>query len=78
MAAFLTDRLLSPRAASPAAVSFPIVRFNRRHLSELSKRCMGTCTTIWSATCEWLLLLWMLGVVASFFLIAAGAAGLLR
>ncbi len=78
MAAFLTDRILSPRATSPGAVFFPIVRVDRRFLGELSKTCMRTCTTMWSATCECLLLLWILGVVALFFLIAAGGAGLLR
>jgi hypothetical protein len=73
MAAILTDRLLSPRAGSPAADLFPTSRVTRRRsieLTEILKR-------IWSATCEGLLLLWMLIVVAFSLLIAAGAVGLL-
>ncbi len=36
-----------------------------------------TFTTMWSPIREGLLFLWMLGVVAFFFLVAAGAVGLL-
>ena len=74
MAAILTDRLSSPRAGSPTADSFPTSRVSRRRsieLSEMLKR-------IWSATCEGLLLLWMLIVVAFFLLMAAGAVRCLR
>jgi hypothetical protein len=73
MAAILTDRLLSPRAGSPAADFFPTSRVTRRRsfeLTEILKR-------ISSVTCEGLLLLWMLIVVAFFLLIAVGAVGLL-
>jgi hypothetical protein len=73
MAAILTDRLLSPRAGSPAADFFPISRVTRRRSIELAE----TLKRIWSATCEGLLLLSMLIVVAFFLLIAAGAVGLL-
>jgi hypothetical protein len=74
MAAFLTVRPLSSRTASPVAAFFPTSRLVRRRSIELA----GTFTTIWSVTREWLLLLWMLGVVAFSFLVAAGALGLLR
>jgi len=73
MAAILTDRLLSPRADSSAAVFSPTPRVNRRrsfYLTEMLKRS-------WSVTCEGMFLLWMLIVVAFFLLIAAGAVGLL-
>jgi hypothetical protein len=73
MAAILTDRLLSPRAGSPAADFFPTSRITRRRSIELAE----TLKRIWSVTCEGLLLLWMLIVVAFFLLIAAGALGLL-
>jgi hypothetical protein len=73
MAAILTDRLLSPRAGSPAA-DFPLTpRVTRRRSIELAETLKG----IWSVTCEGLLLLWMLFVVAFSLLIAAGAVGLL-
>jgi len=72
MAAILTDRLLSPRAGSPAAFS-PTSRVIRRRLIELT----AMLKRIWSTTCEGFLLLWMLVVVAFFLLMAAGAAGLL-
>jgi hypothetical protein len=71
MAAILTDRLLSPRAGSPAADFSPTSRVTRRRsieLTEIPKR-------IWSAACEGLLLLWMLIVVAFLLLMAAGAVG---
>jgi hypothetical protein len=73
MAAILTDRLLSPRAGSTAAGFSRTPRVTRRRsieLTEILKR-------IWSATCEGLLLLWTLIVVAFFLLMAAGAVGLL-
>jgi hypothetical protein len=73
MAAILTDRLLSPRAGSPAADFFPASRLTRRRSIELTE----TLKRILSVTCEGLLLLWMLIVVAFFLLIAAGALGLL-
>ena len=71
MAAFLTDRLLSPRAGPPPAAIFPIPRVRRRRSIDLSE----TVTTIWRAAIEYLALLWMLAVVAFFLLLAAGAAG---
>jgi hypothetical protein len=73
MAAILTDRLLSPRVGSPAADFFPTSRVTRRRSIELAE----TLKRIWSVTCEGLLLLWMLIVVAFLLLIAAGAVGLL-
>jgi hypothetical protein len=73
MAAILTDRLLSPRAGSPAADFFPTPHVTRRRSIELAE----IFRRIWSVTCEGLLLLWMLIVVAFSLLIAAGAAGLL-
>jgi hypothetical protein len=73
MAAILTDRLLSPRAGSPAADFFPTSRVTRRRSIELAE----TLKRIWSATCEGLLLLWMLIVAGFFFLMGAGAVGLL-
>jgi hypothetical protein len=73
MAAILTDRLLSPRAGSPAAGLFPTPRVRRRDPIDLS----GTLKRIWSVTCEGLLLLWMLTVVAFSLLVAAGALGFL-
>jgi hypothetical protein len=73
MAAILTDRLLSPRAGSPAAGCFPTPRVSRRDPIDWSR----TLKRIWSATCEGLLLLWMLAVVAFFLLMTAGATGLL-
>jgi hypothetical protein len=73
MAAILTDRLLSPRAGAPAADFFPISRVTRRRSIELTV----TLKRIWSVTCEGLLLLWMLIVAGFFFLMGAGAVGLL-
>jgi hypothetical protein len=73
MAAILTDRLLSPRAGSPAAGSFPTPRVSRRAPIDLCR----TLKRILSVTCEGLLLLWMLTVVAFSSLVAAGAVGLL-
>jgi hypothetical protein len=73
MAAILTDRLLSPRAGSPAADFFPTSRLTRRRSIELAE----TLKRIWSVTCEGLFLLWMLIVVAFSLLMAAGAVGLL-
>jgi hypothetical protein len=73
MAAILTDRLLSPRAGSPAAGFFPTPRVSRRDPIDLS----GTLKRIWSVTSEGLLLLWMLTVVAFSLLVAAGAMGFL-
>jgi hypothetical protein len=73
MAAILTDRLLSPRADSPAAGFFPTSRVTRRRSIELAE----TLKRIWSVTCEGLLLLWMLIVVAFSLLMVAGAVGLL-
>ena len=73
MAAILTDRLLSPRAGSTAARlshAAPATRRRSIEFAEALKR-------IWSATCEGLLLLWMLIVVAFSLLMAAGAVGLL-
>jgi len=73
MAAILTDRLLSPRAGS-AAAGFPLTpRVTRLRSIELA----DTLKRIWSVTCEGLLLLWTLIVVAFCLLIAAGAVGLL-
>ena len=73
MAAILTDRLLSPCAGSTAA-GFPLTPpVTRRRSIELRE----TLKRIWSGTCEGLLLLWMLIVVAFSLLIAAGAVGLL-
>jgi hypothetical protein len=71
MSAILTDRLLSPRAGSPAAGFFPAPRVGRRDPIDLS----GTLKRIWSVTCEGLLLLGMLTVVAFALLVAAGAMG---
>jgi hypothetical protein len=71
MAAILTDRLLSPRAGSPAAGFFPTPRVSRRDPIDLS----GTLKRIWSVACEGLLLLGMLTVVAFALLVAAGAMG---
>ena len=48
-------------------------RIPRYRSIELSQ----TFTTRWSPIREGLLFLWMLGVVAFFFLVAAGAVGLL-
>jgi hypothetical protein len=73
MAAILTDHLLSPRAGSPAAGFFPTPRVSRRDPMDLS----WTFKRIRSATCEGLLLLWMLTVVAFSLLVAAGAIGFL-
>jgi hypothetical protein len=73
MAAILTDRLLNPRAGSPAADFFPTSRVTRRRSIELTE----TLKRIWSVACEGLLLLWTLIVVAFFLLMAAGAVGLL-
>jgi hypothetical protein len=73
MAAFLTDRLLSPRAGCPAAVFFLAPRVSRRRSIDLS----ATLSTIWCVTREGLLFLWMLAVVAFSLLMAAGAAGFL-
>jgi hypothetical protein len=73
MAAILTDRLLSPRAGSHAADVLPTSRVTRRRSIQLPE----TLKRIWSVTCEGLLLLWMLIVVAFFLLMAAGAMGLL-
>jgi len=73
MAAILTDRLLSPRVGSTAADFSHIPRVSRRHSFDLSE----TFKAIWRVTCEGLLLLWMLIVVAFFLLIAVGAVGLL-
>jgi hypothetical protein len=73
MAAILTDRLLSPRAGSPAAGFFPTPRVSRRDPIGLS----GTLKRIWSVTSEGLLLLWMLAVVAFFLLMTAGTMGFL-
>jgi hypothetical protein len=73
MAAILTDRLLSPRAGSPAAGFFPTPRVSRRDPIYSS----GTIKRFWSATCQGLLLLWMLAVVAFALLVAAGAMGFL-
>ena len=73
MAAILTDRLLSPRAGSPAAAFFPTPRVSRRRWFELTEMLKRIC----SATCEGMLLLWTLIVVAFFLLMAAGAVGLL-
>lgn len=74
MAAILTDRLLSPRAGSPAAGLPPTPIVMRRHPGELS----GTLKGIWSVTSQGLLLLCMLAVVALSSLIAAGAMGCLE
>jgi hypothetical protein len=74
MAAFSTDRLLGPRAGSPAAAAvFRIPRVRRRRPTYLSE----TVRTIWRAALEYLALLWMLAVVAFCLLLAAGAAGFL-
>jgi hypothetical protein len=73
MAAILTDRLLSPRAGSTAAGFSLTPPATRRRSIEVA----DTLKRIWSATCEGLLLLWMLVVVAFSLLIAAGAVGLL-
>jgi hypothetical protein len=73
MAAILTDRLLSPRAGSTAAgfsLTPPAARRRSIEVAESLKK-------IWSATCEGLLLLWMLIVAGFFFLVGAGAVGLL-
>jgi hypothetical protein len=72
MAAILTDRFLSPRAGSHDADLSPSSRVTRRRLIELT----AMLRRIWSTTCEGLLLLWMLIVVAFCLLMAAGAAGL--
>ena len=73
MTAILTDRLLSPRADSPAAACFSLRRAPRRPLDDTA----GALKTIWSVTCEGLLLLWMLSVVALSLIMAAGAIGFL-
>ena len=73
MAAIVTDRLLSPRARTPATALFPLRRAPLRPLVDLA----GALKTIWSVTCEALLLLWMLSVVALSLLMAAGALGFL-
>ena len=73
MAAIWTDRLLSPRAGSTAAGFSLTSPVTRRRSIEVAE----TLKTIWSATCEGLLLLWMLIVAAFFFLVGAGAVGLL-
>jgi hypothetical protein len=73
MAAILSDRLLSPRAGSPAAGFFSTPRVSRRDPIDL----FGTLKRTWSVTCEGLLLLWMLTVVAFALLAAAGAMGFL-
>jgi hypothetical protein len=73
MAAILTDRLLSPRAGSPAAGFLSIPRASGRDLIDLS----GTFKRIRSVICEGLLLLWMLTVVAFSLLVAAAAMGFL-
>ena len=73
MAAILTDRPLSPRAASTAADFSLCPRVSRRHSFDLPE----TFKTIWRVACEGMLLLWMLAVVAFSLLMAAGAVGLL-
>jgi hypothetical protein len=73
MAAFLTDRLLSPRTDSPVSVFSPIPRVRRRRSTDFAE----TLTTIWREAREWMALLWMLAVVAFYVLMAAGATGLL-
>lgn len=73
MTAILTDRLLSPRARSPAAAFFLLRRDLRRLFVDLT----GALKTIWNVTYEGLLLLWMIGVVAFSWLLAAGALGFL-
>jgi hypothetical protein len=74
MAAFLTDRLLSPRTV-PAVGAFPPIPgvIRRRSLDHFA-----AITALLRASVEWLLLLWMLAVIAFFALIGAGAAGLLQ
>jgi hypothetical protein len=74
MAAILTDRLLSPPAGSPAADFVPTSRVTRRQSIQLTE----TLKRIWRVTCEGLLLLWMLIVIAFVLLMAAGAVGLLE
>ena len=73
MAAILTDRLLSPRADSPAAHFSLTPHLTRRRLIDLAK----ILKEIWRGICEGLLLLWMLAVVAFAWLTAAGFMGFL-
>jgi hypothetical protein len=73
MAAIPTDRPLSPAAGSPAVDFFPTARVARCRSIELAE----TLKRIWGVTCEGLVLLWMLIVVAFSLLMAAGAVGLL-
>jgi hypothetical protein len=73
MAAFLTDRLLSPRAV-PAVAAFPSTpRVTRRRSTDLSP----LVRTVMRASGESLLFLWMLTVVAFSLVVAAGAMGFL-
>ena len=57
MTAILIDRLLSLATVSPAAAYFPLRRVPHRLFVDPA----GVLKTIWSVTCEGLLLLWMLG-----------------
>ena len=74
MAAFLTDRLLSPRTVSAVGAFSPIPGVIRRR----SLDHFVAITALLRASVEWLLLLWMFAVTALFALIGAGAAGLLQ
>ena len=74
MAAFSIDRLLCARTIAAVALFLPTSCTMRRRSIDLSE----TVTAMWSLTRAGLLFLWMLAVVALFFLVAAGAAGLLR
>lgn len=74
MAAFLTDRSLSPYADSPTpAPFFPALCTLRRRSIDLSE----AFWTFLRAVSEGLMLLWMLATVTFFMLLAAGTIGFL-
>jgi hypothetical protein len=74
MAAFLTGRLLSPRAVPAVAALSPAPLVICRRSIDL----FAVVTTILRASGESLLLLWMLAVILFSVLITAGSVGLLR
>lgn len=73
MAAILTDRLLSPRAGSPAAGFFRAPHPSRRGSFDLSEALKAIRRVVY----EGLLFLWMLAAAAFSLLLAAGAVGIL-
>jgi hypothetical protein len=71
MAAILTDRLLGPHAGA-SLVTRALTLARRRPAGAA-----GIFKTIWRAVAEWLVLLWLLGIVVFSLLMMAGATGLL-